>query len=215
MMWPTGRGVGLVMLLVLAATAGLAGSAQAIVFDVWYTMDSAVGETRPFDGGGWIDAPQNNSPSTYFNLGAGQDVWFAMDNFWYPNMVKDGYFQVSTNTRGFFYDNVIPVVGGYGYSNDDQPGEPLPSSSWATWSPVNSSPYTFTGEVDFTISPQPSWEWIRLSNSSGKAVTINSASGWAICTPEPSLGILLLAGIIPLGIGLKRRYRNSASARAV
>jgi hypothetical protein len=185
----------LVLLAILVATAGLPRAAHATLYDVFYTFDSGTALTRP-GGSGWLDGPVN------WDLRPGQAVWFGVDNFWRPKMVKNGYIQVSATEIGSLA--WAPNDYGYEYDQADQPGEPLPTKTWSTWTSV-AQPYTI--EVDFVISPQPSWEWIRLTNPADTTRTINSSSAFAVCKPVPepaSMGLLAVAGLGIAGM-LKRR----------
>ena len=206
-----------VVLLALLIVGTVAGSVNAAIdYQVWYTLDDVVADTRPVAGSDWIAAPMQNKGSTWFDLLPGQNVWFAMDNYWQPGHATSGYFQVSTvnpatDALGFFRQYSVPVAHGYQYLSADQTvGTPTyTQDDW--WEAASANGNTLT--VEFEIWPRPSWEWIRLTNPSAQeTVEFNSASGYSVCshTQEPSLGLLLLAGMIPLGIGIRRRYRINA-----
>jgi hypothetical protein len=203
-----------VVLLALLIVGTVAGSVNAALdHKLWYTLSDGVAATRPVSGSDWIATPTQNG--SWFSLSPGQHVWFAMDNYWQPGHATSGYFQVSTvnpvaDSLGFFRQYSVPVAHGCEYSSDDRTlaAPTYIQDDW--WEAASARGNTLT--VEFEIRPRPSWEWIRLTNPSSDNVTFNSASGYSVCshTPEPSLGLLLLAGMIPLGIGIRRRYRINA-----
>jgi hypothetical protein len=200
-----GRGTCLLLLAMLVATAGLPRAAHATMYDIFYTLDPATALTRPDTANGWIPGPVNYDQNTWFDLGSQQGVWFGVDNVWRPAMVKTGYFQVSATEIDSLAWATTDDSHGYEYVQGDQPLEPLPTKTWSSWSQVPTNAYTV--EVDFVIYPQPSWEWIKLTNPASTTRTINSSSAFAVCKPVPepaSMGLLAVAGLGIAGM-LKRR----------
>ncbi len=207
------------MVIVVVVMGTLAGSAQASIIDtdplVYWTKDGSVGTTRP-TGAGWtvFTTPQEFS--------YGETIWFAMDNDWDPEKYKTGFFNISlfTQDAAFFNDAAkYDATFGYDYDLTDPLAEPSKPTSIKTldWYP---SPRALN--VEFTITPQCSWEWVSVTHTDAtqyynqltktwttmRTITNVDGNSWCTATPEPSLGLLLLVGMIPVAIGFRRRRRS-------
>lgn len=161
--------------------------------------------------------------TTKWTVANGGTICFAMNNLFNPTMHKVGAFNLTTSTARFFGDdagnwnpNVLLDVK-CAYDTDDYAGytgpDPVPhqvsfsktSSKATTEFPIMAG--GVMASIQFGMDPQPSWEWVCVTNNTGSSATFAGASGWSACTPEPSLGLLLLVGMIPVAIGFRRRRR--------
>lgn len=102
------------------------------------------------------------------------------------------------------------------YSDYRKPGD----TGWTDYSPGIK---TFTGSFVDPIGAEVGWTWVhaRLSGSSNVTASPSySAVAWdygesedyyILQTPEPCLGLLLLLGLVPVGLGLRRRRQTDAA----
>lgn len=239
MKMPCTRAV-LLALVLIGAVAGSAQALDyEFPNAIYWTFDSNVGTTRPVPHHGDAATPGwtlFSLSDTTFNWAKDSTIWFSMDNEFDPRYTKGGEFILTKNTFGFF-SNLDSWLVGFGYDYDNRDFTSKGGVLKPDWVSYPTHGYPDQGQVDskiigaggstatfaFSVDRQPSWEWISVKNVSGGDITWAATngfgvSGWSRCTyddddygvPEPSLGLLLLAGIIPLGIGLRRRQRRLA-----